>query len=61
VTPKSEKKIVSAVNKRRSLSVRAVAEGEKLNPEGNSFKTVATILNNNDLLSVRKRKKFILS
>ncbi len=61
MTPKSEKKIVSAVNKRRSLSVRAVAEDEKLNPQGISFKTVATILNNNDLLSVRKRKKFILS
>jgi hypothetical protein len=61
VTPKSEKKIVSAVNKRRSLSVRAVAEDKKLNPQGISFKTVATILNNNDLLSVRKRKKFILS
>ncbi len=61
MTPKSEKKIVSAVNKRRSLSVRAVAEDKKLNPQGISFKTVATILNNNDLLSVRKRKKFILS
>ncbi len=61
MTPKLDKKIVSAVNKRRSLSVRAVAEDEKLNPQSISFKTVATILNNNDLLSVRKRKKFILS